>query len=107
MSTFKRVQGNSLWLDVTCELMDSIDSVWANWAGSYTVSKTPGSTVLVTGVMTRSLTPGLFNVRLGPVSGGAPWDDLPLGMYTLTTKVVNTTVDYEQEEHDKLNVYSL
>jgi hypothetical protein len=93
---FTRKQGDSLWIDITCDSADSIDSVWAHWTGVWSIAGT-----ILTGSLIRSNTPGVFQLRIGPatVSG---WKELPVGTYQITVQIDNSSVDYRHEESHKL-----
>jgi hypothetical protein len=127
MSTYKRKQGDSLWIDIQCDSVATIDvalNSWpANWDFSWDIKATAASaTVLLSGKTSGTQpatpscykvteTPGLFQLRIGPVSGAiagtptlgtTPWASLPEGSYVLTTQYENSNVDYRHEEQDKI-----
>jgi len=89
----KKKQGDSLWVDVSGDAMDTVDSVWANWTGSYAIASTVGGTPLLSGSMTKGTDIGTFYVRIGSTAMGT----LAVGNYFLICEVENTTVDYVQE----------
>ena len=90
-------QADSLWLDLICDGVTEIDTVWDNWVGTWCLSATLGGTPLITGTLTRTTTVGLFSLHIGPTSGGVTWCTLPVGAYTLTTEINNVNADYRQE----------
>ena len=89
----KKKQGDSLWVDVTGDAMDTVDSVWANWTGSWAIASVVGGTPLLSGSMTKGTDIGAFYVRIGSTAMGT----LAVGSYFLICEVENTTVDYVQE----------
>jgi len=91
--SIKKKQGDSLWVDVTGDAMDTVDSVWANWTGSYAIVAAVGVTPLIEGSMTKGVAIGVFYVRIGSTAMAA----LTPGNYYLICQVENTTVDYVQE----------
>lgn len=106
MATYKRKQADSLWVDLTASAVaettiDTIDSIWDNWSGVFTVAKKVGGTPLVTGNLLRSATKGIFRLRIGKTTG-VSWTALPPGTYALTCEIQNITVDYSQELQDTL-----
>ena len=103
MATYKRKQGDSLWINVTCSNTDSIDATWANWSGVWDIASTIGGTPLITGALTRSTSTGTFYLRIGPATT-AGWTALATGTYYLTIQIDNTSVDYRHEEQHKLIV---
>jgi hypothetical protein len=103
MAAYRRKQGNSLWIDITCDISE-IDKVWANWSGSWKISAALGSVALLSGTLEKSTTPGLFHLKIGPVSGGVAWAGLAPETYVLATEILNATADYSQEDHDSLTI---
>lgn len=95
-------QGDSLWGDVEAPLYASIDSTWANWNGKFEISTTETSTPAVTGSLTRSSTPGIFNLRLN--TSNSTWTAITVGTYKLMIEIYNTTAEYKEERHYKLVV---
>ena len=102
MNTFKRKQGNSLWVDVTCENVEAIDATWSHWSGIWSITETLGGVAILEGNLVRSDTIGTFYLRIGPTSGGATWNTLKVGTYILNTEINNTSADYRHEEQDKI-----
>lgn len=106
MSTYKKYQASSLWIDITCEntaLIDTSVNAWSNnWAGFWNIVDSDG-TVKLTGSLTKSATVGVFQLRIGPASV-LGWSTLTPGTYTLSYQFRNTVVDYDQEENDKLTI---
>ena len=98
---YKRKQGDSLWIDITCDNVTTIDPTWANWSGSWTIAATVGGDALLSGAIGKSSTTGLFQLRIGP-SSTSGWSALPVGNYFLTMQIDNTTADYRHEEQVKL-----
>jgi hypothetical protein len=101
VETYTRVQGASLWLNITCDNIADIDMVWTNWSGKWSIVSAIGSPALLSGTMTKG-TIGLFYLRIGPAVTG--WNTLPPGKYFLLTQIENTTVDYNNEDQDKLTI---
>ena len=101
MQTFKKVQGNSLWVDIACDSVAIIDPVWANWSGTWSIVSTLGGPVILSGTLIRGAT-GVFLLRIGPSTGGVVWATLPAGTYFLLTEIINESVDYLFEDQDKL-----
>lgn len=99
--THKRKQADSLFIDYPFPAWKKIDSVWANWSGLWTISVAAGDDILLSGTLSLSATPGIFNLRIGPATI-AGWAVLPVGSYTLTAEFNNTSVDYRYEEQDRL-----
>jgi len=93
MATIRRKQGNSLWLDIPGKSFNLVDSVWANWLGTYEVISDTGVTVL-SGNLTKDATIlGKFSLHLG----ATVMNTLTPGEYDLVFQFANTTVDYVQE----------
>ena len=101
MATYKRKQGDSLWMTGICKQIESIDPVWGNWSGTWNVTAVAGGAVLVSGVLTKHATEKIFYFRSGPANT-IGWSALPAGTYLLTIQIDNTTVDYRHEEQAKL-----
>lgn len=89
----KKKQGDSLWVDVTGQAIETVDSTWANWEGSWAIAPTIGATPVLTGTMTKGADIGVFWVRVGSTA----MSTLQVGTYYLICQVKNTTVDYVQE----------
>ena len=90
----KKKQGDSIWVDITGDALDTVDSVWANWTGSWAIVSTLGGTPLLSGAMTKDATTiGKFYIRIGTTAAAT----LTVGNYFLVVQVDNTTVDYRQE----------
>ena len=103
MATYKRIQGNSLWLDITADAnLVLIDPVWDNWTGVWNIVKKVGGVVLASGLLTRSTTTGIFNLRIGPLAAGVTWTALAPGQYVLEIEINNVSVDYRDEKHHTL-----
>ena len=92
----KKIQGNSLWINITCEAYTAIDTVWTNYSGTWSIVDSLG-VVSASGNLTR----GAAGTMLLRVST-ATMATLTVGTYTLTTQIKNVTVDYEEERQDKL-----
>ena len=101
--SYLRKQGNSLWVNITCDTIPTIDNVWTHWEGVWNIAATLGSTPLLTGSLVRSSTTGVFQLRIGPVSV-AGWATLPAGNYILTIQIDNAAVDYRIEESYGLTI---
>lgn len=101
MATYKRKQGDSLWINIECSDISAIDSTWTNWTGVWNISSTIGGAPTLSGTLSRSTTPGTFYLRIGPASTSG-WTALPVGNHFLTMQIDNTTVDYRHEEQHKL-----
>lgn len=90
----KKKHGDSIWLDVTAESANLIDSVWVNWSGSWAIAPTIGATPTISGTLAKDAeTLGKFYLRIGTTSAAL----LSVGTYYLTIQVDNATVDYRQE----------
>lgn len=98
----KKKQGDSIWVDVTGDALNTVDSVWANWTGSWAIVSTIGGTPLLSGAMTKDATTiGKFYIRIGTTAAAT----LTVGNYFLVVQVDNTTVDYRQEiVHEKITI---
>ena len=101
MLTYKRNQGDSLWMTGTCQQVDGIDPLWNNWSGAWNVTAVDGGPVLVSGNLLKHATEKIFYVRSGPVTTPG-WAALPVGTYLLTMQIDNSVVDYRHEEQVKL-----
>ena len=104
MSIYNCVQGDSLWIDYTLPNITDIDGTWGNWGATWNIAVVPGGTTLLSGGLTQSTTVGVFNFRIGPVSGGSTWITLPVGSYTLSVQMSDTSIDFKHEEQDVLNI---
>jgi hypothetical protein len=120
VATYKRIIGDSLWIDIQCDSITTIDpttNTWpANWKGYWKISSTIGGTALCEGnttdlkSITKSTTSGLFQLRLGPLTTGVTaWKDLTAGTYFLTIQIDNSqtadfvaNVNYRHEEQHKV-----
>jgi hypothetical protein len=107
---YTRKQGNSLWIDVSCGDVSTLDPsalAWpTNWVGKWDLE--PTLTTATTDPLRlsgdtgsgnsfyKSATAGLFLLRIG--SNVVGWDSLPVGVYCLTIQVENATVAYRYEE---------
>lgn len=101
MATYTKFKGNSLWLDIPCPTYTEIDAAWGNWTGAWQIRNLSGS-VILSGSLEKSVDPGFFYLRIGPVSGGAAWSNIAVGTYVLETKILNGSKDYVSTEEDKL-----
>ena len=104
MSTLKRIQGNSLWVNVVLDtyadfVYESGGTVtWSDFTGSYKVTNRTGTILIPETAMTRSDTVGTFYLRIST-------DDMALltaSTYTITIQVRNLVIDYEEERQDTL-----
>lgn len=108
MATYKKKQGASIWVDIQLpesELaaIDPSVGAWTNnWTGAWKLTNSAGVVVL-SGNMTKSATVGLFLVRIGKIAF-PDLATLPIGSYNLTYQYLNTTVDYDNEETDKVTI---
>jgi hypothetical protein len=95
----KKIQGNSLWARITCEAWADIDTIWANFNGSWEIFNALGTSV-GSGNLDRSITEGFMYVKVPTVTMAA----LTPGTYTLVTQITNTIQDYEEERQDRLTI---
>ena len=105
IASYKRKQGDSLWIDVTCSSINDIDPVWDNWTGIWGITAAGSTTVVLQGSMIRHTTVGLFCLRIGPLLTDG-WATLPDGAYSLVIQIDNIVVDYRHEETSKLLIQS-
>lgn len=90
----KKKHGDSIWLDITAKSANLIDSVWANWVGSWAISPAIGDTPVISGTLAKDPDVlGKFYLRIGKAQAAL----LSVGTYFLTIQVDNATVDYCQE----------
>jgi hypothetical protein len=101
MATYKRKQADSLFIDLPFPAWSEIDNVWSNWSGLWSIRATLDDPVLLAGMLIRSETEGLFQLRIGP-AGVVGWASLPVGQYILTTEVNNASADFRSEEQSKV-----
>lgn len=113
MANYKRIQGDSLWIDIQCDDVNTIDpsiGAWpTNWSGKWEIDTSPALTGIITGntddnatMFKSATTPGLFQLRIGPSKAG--WNALPVGTYILTIEIRNQIVDYCKEQQCKLTI---
>jgi len=90
----KKKQSDSLWLDITGESMGVVDSVWANWVGTWAIVTALGEVPVLSGTLTKDADAiGKFYLRIGSTDMGT----LTVGNYIIVCQVENATVDYVQE----------
>lgn len=100
-------QADSLWIDYTLENWAQIHATWdTTWTATFEISVSEDSTALYTGSLTRSTTPGLFQLRLNTDSASTSpvqtWAALATGTYKLMTQFSNSTAKYREERHEEL-----
>jgi hypothetical protein len=98
MATFKRYQGDSLWMDIDCAVWQDIDPVWPDWSGVWVIDQTG-----LSGDLSRSLIEGTFLLRIGPATVPG-WNELPAGTHIITIQIEAPAVDYRYEETHKLMI---
>lgn len=103
MATHKVKQGDSLWIDYECTDLLAIDPVWANWTGKWSITKSLGSTILLSGTLTRTATESVFALRIGP-SNDPTWKDLAAGDYLLNTQFDSSIADFRFEDTDRVRI---
>jgi hypothetical protein len=106
MAKYEVIQGNSLWLDVEGDtaIILAADPVWENYTGVWDISASITGVAILSGTLTRSATPGIFRMTIGPVSGGVPWTTLTVGNYFIRYQIVNAGIDYLEELRDNLKI---
>jgi len=89
-------QGSSYWQDFILENYADFNSTWdAAWTGTYKLGTISGS-------LTRSTTPGIFNLRLNYTN--SPWAALTPATYSLYAEFTNTGSGYREEYHGSIKI---
>ena len=95
-------QADSLWVDYEVPLYKSIDSTWANWAGTFDISPTVTGTSSLSGNLIKNTDGGMMSLRLN--TNNTTWTALAIGRYKLMLEFANATTGYREEFHEFLNV---
>lgn len=107
-ASYRRKQGASLWVDIDCPdvaLIDPLPDAWLDinrWKGFFNIIDSAGAIVL-SGNLAKSAIVGKFLLRIGR-AGYGEWATLPVSKYTLTYQITNASVDYDDEDSDKLEI---
>jgi len=91
--SWKRKQGDSLWIDVELKDIEVADDVWPDWTGSWAIVTSLGATPTLSGAMIQDPVLRKFYARVGATE----MSTLSVGNYIAVGQVENSTVDYRQE----------